>query len=250
MFLMANYTDPNNVPSNASQGNDSCSTPWGSLLTDPSTGAAISQFVSSAIMLLWLTQRQGYPLIRGACLGLMYTCLNLYRGSQGFWNLSGWVLPIYLSSMDIGSNAFTSVTTGGSFVGMIGSGVKMYYLGKYNHLSGPFLIGAALSDCCVMGFALVLLWILLIVESKNKAGRALRTFVRSLTVFTCGIMLLRVFEAFFPYSRPSFYLVGAFIWLTEGRQHFRSEKAAAAGITKPNMFMLPCLNCRGRDRQE
>ena len=189
-------------------------------------------------MMLWLTQRRGYPLFRGAFLGLMYTCLSLYRGYQGLWNLSGWILPIYLSSMDIGNIAFTSVATGSSFMGIIGSGVKLYCLGKYHHLSGPHLIGAALSDCGIMAFALVLLWIFLIRETRTKARRTLRAFVKSLTVFTCGLMLLRVFEAFFPYSRPSFYLVGAFIWLTEGRQRFRREQNVVEGIAKPNMFML------------
>lgn len=60
----------------------------------------VSQILTSIVLLLWLTQSRGWPMIRGLVLGSFYTFLNLYRGFYGVRDASGWILSIYLASLD------------------------------------------------------------------------------------------------------------------------------------------------------
>lgn len=194
----------------------------------------VSQALISITLLLWLTQRKGWPLRRGLVLGALYVFLGAFRGFYGQREASGWILSIYLACLETKISSFIVLNVIFSILGMFGSAIS--YLDTFCH----YALAVTLAECLATFFGLIIMWKIILNQLEGPARETMKDLLTSLTVFIAGVTFFKIIESAFELWRFSIFLVIAFIWYTEGR----------AGISKRNMFMK-CSNgglwCRERN---
>lgn len=187
----------------------------------------VSQTLISVILLLWLTQRKGWPLRRGLILGTLYVFYGAFRGFYGERETSGWILSIYLACLETKISSFITLNVIFSILGMLGSAIS--FLDIFCH----YVLAVTLAECLATFFGLIIMWKITLNQVEGPARETMKDLLTSLTVFIAGVTFFKIIESAFKLWRFSIFLVIAFIWYTEGR----------AGISKRNMF-TQCTNGR------
>lgn len=208
---------------NASVANTSC----GDRDPESATRNVASQTLTSVILLLWLTQRKGWPLRRGLILGTLYVSFSAFRGFHGERETSVWILAIYLACLETKIYSFITLNVIFSILGMLGSAIS--FLDIFHH----YVFAVTLAECLATFFGLIIMWKITLNQAEGPARETMKDLLTSLTVFIAGVAFFRIIESAFKLWRFSIFLVIAFIWYTEGR----------AGMSKRNMF-TQCTNGR------
>lgn len=131
----------------------------------------VSQLLTSIALLLWLTQRRGWPMARGLILGLFYVLLSLYRGLYKVRDASGWILPIHLASLNTKNPHFIALTMAYSILGIVGSIIT---------LSAPFenyTLAVILTDCLITFFVLLVMWNLILTQLTGPSRKSMKDFI-------------------------------------------------------------------------
>ena len=149
---------------------------------------AVRQTLASLLLLLWLFNRRGWPLVRGLSLGCLYLSLNLYQGYHEKLEASGWILPIYLASLDFVNRTFIVLTAAGGIAGMACSAIFLHPMFR------PYALVIVCTDAAIMAFCLLIMWQCILMSMKGPSRETLRTLLISLTIFSAGIIVMKILE--------------------------------------------------------